>query len=189
MVPVPCVFKKDINGICYDEVETGFEWALAGNVLVSKKAEGEIVKILAGKVYKADDSAAQWYVPEDVIYADALELLKKERSSIPNRYYILSAASLAGGRGGVKTATLTPYVGIAGQPVDIGIHRGWTEISFLSKQLKLSFSLLKSLCELPLMPGFVFHHTDGRVCEVTRADFGLPLSLPGEFPAPEQIGV
>lgn len=184
---VPCIFEKDINGIAIDQIAVGQEWTNAGNVMTTRKPDGVVCYIKLGKLFKEDDSPAQWFNGADVAYADAAELLKKERTRFPDRFYILANASFASGQGAVKTSTLYPYVALANQTPDLSIHSGWTEIPFLTKQFSLKFNLLRAVCETRGISGIVMHHPDGRYAEVTRADFGLPLVLPGEVPTPEQI--
>lgn len=186
---VPCIFNKDANGIAINQVAIGQEWAVAGNVLATRKPDGIVCSINLGKVFRADGTQARWYRAVDLNYADAIENLKRERTRILDRHYILCNAQEAGGQAGVKVNTLYPYVALAGQVPDLTIHNGWTDIPFLTKQAFLTFNILKAACELRGISGVVLHHPDGRAAEVTRADFGLPLVLPGEIPTPEQISI
>lgn len=189
MLSVPCLFKKDGNGVAYNEVVEGFEWALSGGVMTTRKFAGEICYIQNGKLFKNDDTPVLWNIPEDAHYADAFAVLVKQSLRNLDRYYLLCGPAIAEGRSNLRVHTLIPYVGLPGRVPDLSVHANYTELSFLSQQPMLTFDLLRSVCGLPQISGVVFHHPDGRVAEITREDFGIPSTLPGELSTPEQMTV
>ena len=181
---IPCLFLHDANERVTNRVRPGCEWAADGYGVITEKLEGILGRVTTrnGSVVRSErfrppGTARRhrgihtgWFVEANEFSADDQPLLAAVRgtdtSAWPDDEHVCVAHGPGIGqnplrlRSGscVRTAALTPYTGIP--------RTFW--------DLRRAVSELESLVA-PGRPasGLVFHHPDGRACQLTRSDFGL----------------
>jgi hypothetical protein len=202
MKKMPCLFVREFHShssfTITKAVTPGCEWVLAGEGQATRKWDGTACAVIGGVLYKRldckkdrktgeykppplgakacddpDPVTGHWphwvpvgIGPEDKWHRAALEVEVTHNGKLP-----------AGGWMADGTYELCgPHfqANPQGFEVDAFVPHGVQALD-LSDYSPLTFeSVRMALADLADWEGFVFHHPDGRMCKIRRADFGLP---------------
>lgn len=178
-------FEKDEQGgrRVYDEVMPGAEWVGNGEGVATRKWDGVAVLILDGRVYMRYDLKKGRQTPEGFIPAQAsmdpitghwpgwisadcsagiyvrlaVKKAKEEWGSVPDGTYEACGPKI-GTRHGANPEKLTEHTLFPhGKEVVLDAPR--------------TFNELKEYLQAREIEGFVWHHPDGRMVKIKKADF------------------
>lgn len=186
MKKITSLFQRNYAGNrkVRDEVSPGAEWVVAGEGVATRKWDGVAVLIESGKVYKRYDAktgrtppvdfvpvqprpdpiSGHWpgwvpaIGPDSVYIREAVEKAStRYPQGIPDGTYEVCGPKI-GTRHGSNPERLTEHVLVPhGQDILVDCPRGFSE-------------LMEYLRDKPI-EGIVWHHPDGRMVKIKKADF------------------
>lgn len=182
MKKMPCLFVRDFHGhnsfTIREEVTPGCEWVLAGEGAATRKWDGTACAVIKGVLYKRYDAKKGKSAPSGATPCDEPDPVtghhphwvpvggepesKWHQSAFLGRSnpfedgtYELVGPKINDNRDKMLGHLLLPH----GEDKH-DVHR--------------TFEGIKLFLEEHPFEGLVFHHSDGRMCKIRRADFGLP---------------
>lgn len=191
---MPCLFEREFHGhnsaTLLRTVTPGCEWVLAGEGVATRKFDGTACAIIGGALYKRYDAKRGKAAPAGAIPCDEpdpvtghhphwIAVGEEPESRWHREAYPATGATLPDGT--IETSAPCLLDGtyelcgpkLQGNPEQIKSH-----VLIPHGQHVLDaprdWDGLRTYFETNRMEGIVWHHPDGRMCKLRRADYGLP---------------
>jgi len=182
MKKIPCLYKRDFtdqrNPILLREVTPGCEWALAGEGIATRKWDGTACAVIGGKIYARYDAKRGKPAPVGGIPCDEpdpitghhphwvdastdpqfkfiREAFDNELGLLPDGTYEAIGPKINGNHDGAVVHQLLKHGDVILEIGHVDFDSIW---EYLAKRT---------------IEGIVFHHPYGRMCKITRRNYGM----------------
>lgn len=182
MKKMPCLFEREFHGrsafTLLRTVTPGCEWVLAGEGIATRKWDGTACAVIEGKLYKRYDAKRGKAPPAGAIPCDKPDPVTGHHphwiavGDEPESKWHLHAWKEHGEKLPDGTYELIgPKFQTNPQCVDSHEFRRHGDV--VLKLEDRSWDGLRAALENVPIEGIVFHHPDGRMCKIRRADYGF----------------
>lgn len=191
MKKMPCVFVRDFSDkrkpVLTTDVTPGCEWVLAGEGEATRKWDGTAALIKDGEIWARYDCKRGKTPPEGALPCDPAP--DETTGHWPHWVKVVAQPEYQWHReafdqwvrwhGSVPSPGTYEVVGpkVNGNPEHEPEHRlrvhGEEGYGHIDRSPRTQDSI-RALLEQFVVEGLVFHHPDGRMAKIRRADFGLP---------------
>jgi len=188
VIKVPCLFQRDFHGFnnatLRDEVTPGCEWVLAGDGVATEKFDGTACLLRDGILYKRYDAKNGKTPPAGAIpccepdpvtghwpHWVAISADKPE-----DRWHREGLLWLQRGVHVPQSDDGTYELvgpGISANPYQLPDMRLWKHGYVRLPEAPRTFDGLRDFLGEFHIEGIVFHHSDGRMAKIRRADYGF----------------
>lgn len=189
MKKIPCVFKRNFTSKntfeLLEEPEVGCEWVLAGEGIATRKWDGTAVAIIDGKLYARYDAKSGKPAPDNGIPccdpdpitghwphwvpADRAQDVWIRTAFDDYYWYLMNMYGESLVADGTYEA-IGPKIGGNAENAD---HHKLVKHGEHIINVDPSYNSIKDFLTDNVMEGIVFHHPDGRMAKIRRADFKL----------------
>lgn len=188
MRKVPCLFVREFEGKritrITPEVTPGCEWVLAGEGDAYVKRDGTACAVIGGVLHRRYDAKRGKTPPPDAVPCDPEpdpitghwpHWLPVESGKPADRWYSEAWQRLPFGAVNGTYELCGPHfqANPEGLDRDMFIKHDSEPVSHAWARESISFGNLRDLMRAWAHEGIVFHHPDGRMAKIRRADFGL----------------
>ncbi len=185
MRKTPSLFKRDYEGtrLVYNEAVPGSEWVLLGEGTATIKWDGTSCMVKDGVLYKRYDAKHGKNPPAGAIPCDPApdpvtghwpHWVEVDFGAAENRWH--TQAWRAVGEflpDGTYELVGEKINGNAHRFEAYSAHEFWRHGNITAPDCPRTFDGIKAWLEIHEVEGIVFHHPDGRMVKVRRADFGF----------------
>lgn len=187
MKKIPCLFKRDFTTrppTLLREVTPGCEWVLDGIGRATRKWDGTAAAIIGGELYARYDAKRGKPAPDGAIPCDDPDPVTGHhphwvKADRPCDTWIRAAYD-----GAVLFCVAHPPDGTyeaIGPKIGVNAER-WPHHTLMRHGrgewlVERSFDGIGACLAGERIEGLVFHHPDGRMCKIRRADYGLPWPI------------
>ncbi len=189
MKKMPCLFVREFHSnksfTLTNAITPGCEWVSAGEGRATRKWDGTACAIILGKLYKRYDAkkhpkTGEYKLPP----TDAIPCCEPDAVTGHWPHWIL-VGNEPEGRWHREAADALPLADGTYELVGPRINGGPESVSghMLVRhgdhdvECERTFDGLKRALEGNAIEGIVFHHPDGRMCKIRRADYGIPWGV------------
>lgn len=181
MKKIPCLFQRDFtdrrNPALLPRITNGCEWVLAGEGVATRKWDGTAVAITGGKLYARYDAKAGKPAPPG-----AIPCCDPDPETGHHPHWVLADRPEDKWIRKAFEGELEPRDGtyeaigpkINGNPENASGYMLMRHGNQRLEGLVRTFDGIKQFLTETKIEGIVFHHPDGRMCKIRRADYGIP---------------
>lgn len=184
MKKIPCLFEREFTDqrrpVLLASVTPGCEWAMAGRGIATRKWDGTAVLVRDGKIYARLDCKRGKQPPEGALPCQEPDPITGHwphwvLADRPEDKWIRAAANvMASGLPNGTYEAIGPKIGGNAEHMD---HHELKRHGDTVADPVRTLDGLREFLAANDWEGIVFHHPDGWMCKIRRADFGLPWPI------------